>query len=215
MRFNSDSDRKFDGPISDPQIADVFSLIKRETMLDINCIQVGTIVSYNSTTNMAEVSINVKRKLKNGTEIEYPTLDDCPVFMLYGGMASITMPISSGDGCLILFNDRCMDDWILLGDVTAPADKRIHSLSDGIVIVGIKPMIKQLVPVPSDCISINGGTNLIEIKNAVNGLVALVESLIDVIKALGTVGSAAAQTIDLASQALLELEKAKWALVFK
>jgi hypothetical protein len=94
MRFNSDSDRKFDGPISDPQIADVFSLIKRETLLDINCVHAGTIVSYNSTTNMAEVSINVKRKLKNGTEIEYPTLDDCPVFMLYGGTASITMPNS-------------------------------------------------------------------------------------------------------------------------
>jgi hypothetical protein len=108
-----------------------------------------------------------------------------------------------------------MDEWILLGDVTAPSDRRAHSLSDGIVLVGIKPMIKQLIPVATDCISINGGTNLIEIKNAVNGLVALVGSLIDTIKALGTVGSAAAQTIDPASKALLELEKAKWALVFK
>lgn len=215
MIYNSDSDRKFDGPIFDPQIADVLTLMKRETMLDMNCVQVGKIEAYNSATNTAQVSIGVKRKLKNGDELEYPTLEDCPVFMLYGGTSSITMPISSGDDCLVLFNDRCIEDWFLMGDVVAPEDKRVHSLSDGIVLVGVKPMVKQLIPVPTDCISINGGTNLVEIKNAVNGLLALIGTLIDTISNLGTVGSPTAQTIDPASKALLAAEKLKWALVFK
>jgi hypothetical protein len=182
------TDRKFDGALSDPQIADVFSLMKRETMLDINCVQVGTINSYNSTTNTAQVSINVKRPLKNGTELEYPTLEDCPVFMLYGGSASITMPISSGDGCLVLFNDRCMDDWFLIEDVVAPTDKRVHSLSDGIVLVGVKPMTKQTIPVPSS-LCINGGDNKISIKNSnpVGDLKKILDKLINTIAGLTTI----------------------------
>jgi hypothetical protein len=187
MIFNSDSDRKFDGPISDPQIVDVFSLMKRETMLDINCVQIGTIESYNSVTNTAQVSINVKRKLKNGDELEYPTLEDCPVFMLHGGTSSITMPISSGDGCLVLFNDRCIEDWFLMGDVVAPADKRVHSLSDGIVLVGVKPMIKQLIPLSSN-LCINAGSNKVAIKNTVvdlktqlNDIITSINKVIDLI----------------------------------
>ena len=178
------NDNKFDGPISDPQIADVFSLMKRETLLEINCCHVGKIESYNSLLNTATVSIGVKKKLKNGKELEYPTLEDCPVFMLYGGTASITMPISSGDGCLILFNDRCMDDWFLTGAVTAPTDKRAHALSDGIVLVGIKPMTKQLLPIP-DCLSINAGLKKVSIKNQIADLQVIVKLLLTALVAHG------------------------------
>jgi len=203
----------FDQPIFNPQIADVLSLVKRETMLEINCVHVGKIKSYTSATNTATVTINVIRNLKNGTTLEYPELEDCPVFMLYGGTASITMPIQAGDDCLILFNDRCLDDWALSGDIVAPTDTRIHSLSDGIVLVGVKSMA-DVTAVPSN-LCINGGTGLIEIKNTVNGLVALVESLITVIKGLTTMGSATNQAVDAASKLLLDAELEKWKLVFK
>lgn len=168
---------KFDQPIFDPQIADVLSLMKRETMLEINCVHVGKIKSYTSATNTATVTINVIRNLKNGTTLEYPELEDCPVFMLYGGTASITMPIQAGDDCLILFNDRCLDDWALSGDVVAPTDKRIHSLSDGIVLVGVKPLTKQLIPVP-DSLCINAGSKKVSIKNQVADLQLIVTSLL-------------------------------------
>jgi len=166
---------KFDQPIFDPQIADVLSLMKRETMLEINCVQVGKIKSYDSSNNTAKVTINVIRNLKNGNSLEYPELEDCPVFMLYGGTASITMPIQAGDDCLILFNDRCMDDWVLSGDVVAPTDRRIHSLSDGIVLVGVKSMA-DVSAVPS-CLAINGGTNKISILNKDEDLKTLLLSV--------------------------------------
>jgi len=171
----------FDQPIFNPQIADVLSLVKRETMLEINCVHVGKIKSYTSATNTATVTINVIRNLKNGTTLEYPELEDCPVFMLYGGTASITMPIQAGDDCLILFNDRCLDDWALSGDVVAPTDTRIHSLSDGIVLVGVKSMA-DVTAVPS-CLSIHGGTNKISIKNSTADadLKILIDALIDAI----------------------------------
>jgi len=195
----------FDQPIFNPQIADVLSLVKRETMLEINCVHVGKIKSYTSATNTATVTINVIRNLKNGTTLEYPELEDCPVFMLYGGTASITMPIASGDDCLILFNDRCLDDWALSGDVVAPTDTRIHSLSDGIVLVGVKSMA-DVSAVPS-CLSINGGTNKISIKNSTPkaDLKKILDLLVDALYGLTTAScvNGSPTTLSPATKALL------------
>jgi hypothetical protein len=203
------------GPIFDPRLADILKESKRDVMASINCIHIGTIESYDSLTNTASVSINFKRKLMSGEELDLPLLGECPVFILTGGAASITLPIAKGDTCIVLFNDRNLDDWWTTGLVKSPADNRMHSLSDGIVIVGIRSLLNSPNSTPN-VLGINAGSNnLIEIKNSLNSLYKLIESLIGVIKGLKTIGSATAQGIDPASVLLLEAELAKWALLFK
>lgn len=168
--------------IDNPSIDDVFNLMKREASQSINCVQIGKIESFNSALNTASVSIVFKRKLKNGEEIPYPKLNDCPVFKLSGGGACIHMPITKGDYCLILFNDRCIDEWTLSGQVVAPTDTRCHDISDGIVLVGLLDPISA-TPSPSIPV-INGGTKKIAIKNNIASLITIIESLIDAIKSI-------------------------------
>ncbi|CAK9250669.1 unnamed protein product [Sphagnum jensenii] len=47
------------------------------------------------------------------------------------------MPIAQGDQCLILFNDRSIDNWFTSGQVQPLASSRLHSFSDGIALVGL------------------------------------------------------------------------------
>jgi hypothetical protein len=152
--------------------------------------------------------------MKNGEEVEYPVLDDCPVFVISGGDSSLSMPIAADDTCLVLFSDRNMDDWYLTGEIRVPADNRIHSIADGIVLVGIRSLadLKVYPSIPT----LDGGSKKIAIKNDDKDLKTLlvsinttIKSTIDTIKdvnlkikdlvtataGITTVGSAAAQAV--------------------
>jgi len=166
------------GVAAEPTLSDYMNLMKRDASLSINCVQIGTIEKYNSVTNTASVKINFLRQLANGEKITYPVLEDCPVFILNGGGASITFPIAAGDQCIILFNDRNIDNWYLDGSIKEPRDNRVHSIADGMVLVGISDSAHAIVaPTQSACL--NGGSNKVAIKNDEEDLKTLISDLLD------------------------------------
>jgi uncharacterized protein YbaR (Trm112 family) len=179
-------------PATQPELRTVLDQLKRQTMLAINCVQIGTILEYKAITNTAKVKINFQMLMGNGEIVEYPILDDCPVFTLSGGDSFVSCPIAENDNCIVLFNDRSIDNWYLRGDVTTPSDKRAHSIADGIVLVGINPINAPKATL-SNRICINGGTSKIVIKNKDEDLKTLLASLnttikstIDTIKEMNT-----------------------------
>lgn len=185
----------------DPDLYDLVSKIKRETMLSINCVQIGTIISYTSVTNTAKVSIDFKRKMADGALVEYPVLDDCPVFIISGGTSFISFPIAVGDKCIILFNDRNIEYWYTTGKVLPPSDTRCHSVSDAIIIVGINPITTPRLH-PTNAICINGKSNKIVIKNTsadlktqIDNLTSSINKVTNVIKTLVTQTKATATAI--------------------
>jgi len=129
--------------INPPDLDDVLLELKNEIFANINCVQIGQIEKVN-TNQTVEIQIQVKRRVNGDITKDYPLLVDCPYFVLSGGGAFIDMPISKGDYCLILFNDRNIDNWWSTENVTEPADRRKHNLSDGIALVGINPDTKAL-----------------------------------------------------------------------
>jgi len=70
----------------------------------------------------------------------YPPLIDVPVLVLGGGNGAITFPIQQGDECIILFNDRELDNWFQNGGVQTYSTSRTHDLSDGIALVGLRSL---------------------------------------------------------------------------
>jgi hypothetical protein len=56
----------------------------------------------------------------------------------FGANRGFTFPVAAGDPCLVLFHDRDMDNWFVSGGAAAPNSIRMHSLSDGLVIVGFR-----------------------------------------------------------------------------
>ena len=125
--------------IVNPDMDDLLEELKNEIFANLNCIQIGKIESYNKDEQTVEVQIQVKRRVGENEIKDYPLLVDCPVYFLQGGGAYIDMPIKKDDFCLILFNDRNIDNWWDSTNVTEPLNTRKHDLSDGFVLVGINP----------------------------------------------------------------------------
>lgn len=131
-----------------PEMADVLNMYGAKLSSDLNCHAIATIQSLNTTALTVSAQINYTRTLVainplNGTytfsQVPYPLLSDIPLVIMGGGNASLTFPIQQGDQCLLLFNDRDMDNWFS-GARTGPVNSnRLHHLSDAIAIVGLIP----------------------------------------------------------------------------
>lgn len=139
-------------PVPEPQLKDLLDFYQRQTMLSLNCHAVGTVQQFDSGDSYSPkkapriaASINYSRvytvKVTDGTYqsrfFQYPDLVDLPVIVLGGGGANVTFPIQQGDQCLIFFNDRDLDNWSAGATTGGVATARLHSLSDGIALVGL------------------------------------------------------------------------------
>lgn len=49
--------------------------------------------------------------------VDIPELPDVPFFVYAGGGYCITLPVSPGDDCLVVFADSCIDAWWQNGGV--------------------------------------------------------------------------------------------------
>lgn len=138
---------------TDPTLADALNLLKKDIFLNINCHHIGTVQSFDSIKQRATATVNYKKtffklntatKVYNPVLIDYPMLIDCPVVCLGGGPTASTFPIIQGDECLVLFNDRDMDNWYQGGGNGAVATPRLHSFADGIILVGLRSLANRL-----------------------------------------------------------------------
>jgi hypothetical protein len=196
------------GPTADPELSDLVLKIKQDIFYSMNCIQVGTIQDYNQLTNDASISINYKRQLPTGKVIDYPLLVQCPVFILSGGSARITMPIEKGDQCLILFNDRDIDNWYYQGKVDVPSTPRAHAISDGFALVGVSNLPNASFH-SLNVIGVDAGEKKIAFKNDVANFKLLMDSTLDAISAI-TVGPSSTP-LSAASIAAIQALKVIWA----
>lgn len=198
------------GPQSNPQLADLVNKVKLDINYNFNAVQLGTIQSYNNTKNTAQVSINFKRLLPTGDVKEYPVLVDCPVFILSGGDCNISMPITQGDQCIILFNDRDIDNWFYSGAVDVPATGRAHSISDALILVGVRNLTTAS-PTSTTTVRIDAGSKKVAIKNDAQNMKVLIDLLIDTIINI-TVGNGNIP-LNPTSIAALTAVKTQWALL--
>lgn len=147
-----------------PTLATLLELQKKGTMRQINCHQVGEIVSFDPSTQTAEVQIKMSFLL-NGEIKEYPILLDCPCIILAGGDGALTMPITAGDSCLVLFNDRDMDNWYSGGQTMPPRTDRLHDFSDAIALVGLRNKQNQLSGYLAQGTELKYGSSTIKLEN--------------------------------------------------
>lgn len=126
----------------------VLDRFKLEVLAAVNCHQVGTVVKFNKTEQTVSVQLNVMRRTPAGLVL-YPILADVPIFINTGGKASLRMPVAAGDTCLVLFNDRDLDNWFTTGNIVEPNTIRMHSFSDGLALVGFRSKA-NLIPAYAD-----------------------------------------------------------------
>ncbi len=134
--------------IPDPDLRALLNAHLQEVLAQINCAQVGRVVSFDRDAGSASVQILAKRVVFNKVQeggalqqtpnlVDYPVLTDVPVHFPSGGGAILSMPIAAGDVGVLLFNDRDLDAWWQAGGANVPNSGRLHSLSDAMFLPGL------------------------------------------------------------------------------
>jgi len=124
-----------------PDLDDLLAESRNVVFSNFNCVQVGELQKVNDDQTV-EIKIQFLRRISEEKTEKYPLLVDCPYVVISGGGSFLDMPIKKGDYCIVLFNDRNIDDWWDTANVAVPSDTRKHSISDGFALVGINPKTK-------------------------------------------------------------------------
>lgn len=145
---------------------DLINLLKsviNKVGLELNCVRVGIIQSFNDEDLTAEVLIANKKTIginKDGTQKtrDYALVTAkicycCPF---------ITYPLVKGDECILLFNDRELESWFITGEVQPEGYQRMHDLTDCIAIVGLRSLAK-MIQIVADTLHIFYGNSDIQI----------------------------------------------------
>lgn len=172
---------------------------RAEIFSTFHCVQIGKIEKVTASEQTVEVTLQIKRAATDGTSTAIPLLVDVPYMVLQGGGAYIDIPITVGDYCIVLFNDRDIDTWWSTANMADPASTRKHDLSDGIAIVGINPKPSPL-PMEGSTIGLRGGPHKVNIDNADEKFDALISDIIDAIVNISTYGSPTSHTLTAASK---------------
>src|SRR5712675_1991616 len=127
-----------------PPLYDTLIGIKQEVLRSLRCCVPASIIAYYPTDRTVDVQVSLLQQNSNGTSSPYPKLLGCPILTLQGGGVSIGFPIESGDECLVIFSDRCIDAWFKTGSPQPLPNFRMHDLSDGFAIIGPNSLVHSM-----------------------------------------------------------------------
>lgn len=99
----------------------------------------GIIQSFDSTEQTVKVKLAVRENInQNGKVVptEIGVLVDVPILVPRAGGLAVTLPVSAGDECLVVFADMDYQAWWQSGGVQDQVRKRRHDLSDGFALLG-------------------------------------------------------------------------------
>lgn len=132
----------------------------------------GIIQSFDPVTQTVSVKPAIREKIKNldlsETSADFPVIPDVPIVLPRAGGFVLTLPVSPGDECLIVFADMCIDAWWASGGIQNQLEKRRHDLSDAFAILGTWSQPKVINNYSTNSIQLRNkiGNSYIEIKDS-------------------------------------------------
>lgn len=130
----------------------------------------GIIQSFNAEAMTCEVQPSLQGVLSDpktgqASNVNLPLLVDCPVCFPGWGGVTMTFPIAAGDECLVVFASRCIDAWWQSGGVQPQMAYRMHDLSDGFVVAGVrsKPRVLSGISTTAAQLRSDDGETMIEL----------------------------------------------------
>lgn len=146
-----------------------FKALQKAIACNMRVCMPGIIKNFYPATQTVDVQITVYDKIKpnlpnnlNGYnpttgDIKIPMLLDCPLLVERAGDYAMTLPVASGDECLVIFADMNINQWFSNGGTENIQQKlRRHSLSDGFAILAPSSVPKSIP---------NYQTNAMEMRN--------------------------------------------------
>ena len=119
---------------------------KIQSMIDVEMANIGTSIPgyiLEWTPPYAKVQIGIKSKnlATKDEQPRAPIVNVIPVFA--GGDFELQFEIKTGDECLIIFSQRCIEQWNQTGGVAVMGKDNVLSMTDAYCIVGLKSVKKR------------------------------------------------------------------------
>jgi hypothetical protein len=140
--------------------------------------------------------------------IQQDVLVNCPVFIPYGSNGGLNLVIKSGLECLVLFNDRDLENWQITGGIGAPKTYRMHETTDALCLIGFRSNPNAITNYDNTTIGItyldDAGAeqakvkvdSKVEIANNDQSLKNLIANLISILQNLKTINETNQYPID-------------------
>lgn len=106
-------------------------------MTELSVCLPGRVERYDHTQQRADVVPLLRKRYADGQIGEPQVITNVPVVFPRSGGASLTFPVRPGDGVMLHFADRSIDDWLSEGGTVTPTDSRKHDISDCIAVPGL------------------------------------------------------------------------------
>ena len=106
---------------------------RKEIFASLHVAMPGRVVAYDAETGTATIQPAVRRRDLDGRLVTAPMLNGVPVFLPTADFVPQT-----GDQCMVIFADCCIDGWFDTGSAVVPPSKRTHDLADGFALVGFR-----------------------------------------------------------------------------
>ena len=154
--------------------ADISRNIKDQIKFEMRCAAPAIIKEFDSTKQTVTVQLTTKERIFIRGIYQYikiPIIADVPIFMPRAGNFVITMPITIGDECLVVFTDTCIDAWFQTGgEENEQMFQRRHDLSDCFALCGIwnqKQVITDYSPTDLEIRSLDNTISLTVSKSGI------------------------------------------------
>lgn len=126
-----------------PDLAEVIEEALESRLLDVHVALPGRVVTYDASTQTAQIELGVHRVLttEDGAPVPetLPLLENVPVAFPRAAGSFLSFPLAAGDPGLVIFAEQSLDQWRSKGTPTPPGDRRRHSLTGGVFVPGLSP----------------------------------------------------------------------------
>lgn len=138
------------------ELDDIIQGYIRMNQLELNTAIPGTITEYDALLQTCSVQPSIKRRRLDGETFSRKEISEVPVVFPRSKTGGISFPLSAGDGVLLVFSQRSIEEWGVTGDETATQDTRLHNISDAIAIPGLFSLAGAMVPPQEDATEVRG-----------------------------------------------------------
>jgi len=195
-------------------INDVLRLFMDTRLEQVHTSMPGKIDTFDADIRLAKVIPMIKMKNAKSVDIPLPAIDNVPVIFPTASAFSLTWPLKAGDGCLLLFSELGIGNYLNSNgkNVVCADDNVRHSLTDAVCVPGVYP--SRGIPSSTATMSIDA-QGLFEIKNQMENLGILINDLLIQIKDIDTVGTSTNQVLSPADVIAFEAIRQRFVLLLK
>jgi phage baseplate assembly protein gpV len=113
-------------------------------------------------------------------DTQIPDLENVPIVLPRAGGYELTFPVHAGDECLVVFGDNCYNSWWASGGVQGQEERRRHSLSDAIAVLGVWSQPRKIGNYATDSVQLRSddGTRVVKIDGTQVSLIVSPHSIV-------------------------------------